>query len=201
MGDYYQILGVERSADKDELKKAYRKLAVQFHPDRNPESKEAEERFKEVAEAYAVLSDPDKRKQYDTGSLDSTVLTPEWVDTILRRDFDSERRRQAERLRREQQRRGEEYIELRRSEGANSRAINLNYLGLLSTVAGGSVFGNYFTSAMIDHFHKNNYELATGFLVLDFLLGVGVFVSFNLLGQQAGRLFREQDDLEQRLKR
>ena len=64
--DYYNVLGVEKNAGDDEIKKAYRKLAMKYHPDRNPNKKEAEERFKEINEAYAVLSDKDKRKQYDT---------------------------------------------------------------------------------------------------------------------------------------
>lgn len=69
--DYYKILGVEKSASQDEIKKAYRKLALKYHPDRNKDDKTAEERFKEVGEAYAVLSDVEKRKQYDTyGSTD-----------------------------------------------------------------------------------------------------------------------------------
>jgi molecular chaperone DnaJ len=63
--DYYQVLGVDRSADPEALKKAYRKLALQHHPDRNPDDAEAEEKFKEASEAYAVLSDPDKRRTYD----------------------------------------------------------------------------------------------------------------------------------------
>src|SRR3990172_4079012 len=63
--DYYQVLGVDRKAPKDEIKKMYRKLALQFHPDRNPGNKEAEEKFKEAAEAYEVLGDDTKRARYD----------------------------------------------------------------------------------------------------------------------------------------
>jgi curved DNA-binding protein len=65
MKDYYQILGVEAEAAEEEIRKAYRRLALQHHPDRNPGDPGAEERFKEIAEAYGVLVDPDKRKQYD----------------------------------------------------------------------------------------------------------------------------------------
>ncbi|HUN03775.1 MAG TPA: DnaJ domain-containing protein, partial [Niabella sp.] len=63
--DYYEILGVSKSASADEIKKAYRKVAMQYHPDRNPGDKAAEEKFKEAAEAYEILSDADKRAQYD----------------------------------------------------------------------------------------------------------------------------------------
>jgi molecular chaperone DnaJ len=63
--DYYEVLGVSKQASADEIKKAYRKIAMQFHPDRNPGDKAAEEKFKEAAEAYEVLSSPDKKAQYD----------------------------------------------------------------------------------------------------------------------------------------
>ncbi|MGQ9813141.1 MAG: DnaJ C-terminal domain-containing protein [Dissulfurimicrobium sp.] len=64
--DYYKILGVSKTATPDEIKKAFRKLAMKYHPDRNKGDKAAEERFKKINEAYAVLSDPEKRKQYDS---------------------------------------------------------------------------------------------------------------------------------------
>jgi DnaJ-class molecular chaperone len=64
--DYYKILGVEKNAPPEEIKKAFRKLAVKYHPDRNPNDKAAEDRFKEINEAYAVLSDPKKKEEYDT---------------------------------------------------------------------------------------------------------------------------------------
>ena len=63
--DYYEVLGVQKGASADEIKKAYRKLAIKYHPDKNPGDKEAEEKFKEAAEAYDVLSNPDKRAKYD----------------------------------------------------------------------------------------------------------------------------------------
>jgi len=65
MKDYYQLLGVARGADEAELKKAYRRLARQYHPDMNKGDKKSEERFKEISEAYSILSDPEKKKQYD----------------------------------------------------------------------------------------------------------------------------------------
>lgn len=64
--EYYKILGVSKTATADEIKKAYRKLAMNFHPDKNPNNKEAEEKFKKISEAYAVLSDQKKRQEYDT---------------------------------------------------------------------------------------------------------------------------------------
>ncbi|MBR1402118.1 MAG: molecular chaperone DnaJ [Prevotella sp.] len=68
--DYYEVLGVEKNASEDVIKKAYRKIAIKYHPDRNPGNKEAEEKFKEAAEAYDVLHDPQKRQQYDQFGFD-----------------------------------------------------------------------------------------------------------------------------------
>ena len=64
--EYYEMLGVQKSSTEEDIKKAYRKLALKYHPDRNPGNKQAEEHFKEISEAYAVLSDKEKRTQYDT---------------------------------------------------------------------------------------------------------------------------------------
>src|SRR5438067_13289164 len=66
--DYYKILGVGKNASDEEVKKAYRKLARRYHPDRNPGDKQAEERFKEISQAHDVLSDAEKRKAYDRGT-------------------------------------------------------------------------------------------------------------------------------------
>src|ERR1700683_3843375 len=66
--DYYKTLGVDKKATPEEIKKAYRKLARQYHPDRNPDDKQAEARFKEISQAHDVLSDAEKRKAYDRGN-------------------------------------------------------------------------------------------------------------------------------------
>ena len=63
--DYYEVLGLKKGASEDEIKKAFRKMAMKYHPDKNPGDKSAEERFKEINEAYSVLSDPDKKSKYD----------------------------------------------------------------------------------------------------------------------------------------
>jgi molecular chaperone DnaJ len=69
--DYYEVLGVQKNASEDEIKRAYKKMAIQYHPDRNPGDKEAEEKFKEAAEAYEVLHDPQKRQRYDQFGFDA----------------------------------------------------------------------------------------------------------------------------------
>ena len=68
--DYYEVLGVSKTASEEEIKKAYRQIAIKYHPDRNPGDKQAEEKFKEAAEAYNVLHDPQKRQQYDQFGFD-----------------------------------------------------------------------------------------------------------------------------------
>src|SRR3712207_9517374 len=67
--DYYEVLGVGRGSSPEEIKKAYRKLAREYHPDRNPDDTAAEKRFKEIQQAYDTLSDPERRKQYDAGGM------------------------------------------------------------------------------------------------------------------------------------
>jgi curved DNA-binding protein len=84
--DYYQILGVSKSASPEEIKKAYRKLALKYHPDRNKGDKGAETKFKEISEAYAVLSDPEKKKQYDMFGADG--FHKRFTQEDIFRDFD-----------------------------------------------------------------------------------------------------------------
>ena len=84
--DYYKALGVEKGASADDIKKAFRKLAVKYHPDRNPNDKAAEEKFKEINEAYAVLSDPQKRQEYDT--FGSSGFHKQYSQEDIFRNFD-----------------------------------------------------------------------------------------------------------------
>ncbi|HOG15980.1 MAG TPA: DnaJ C-terminal domain-containing protein [Syntrophales bacterium] len=84
--DYYKILGVEKTSSVDDIKKAYRRLALKYHPDRNPNNKQAEEKFKKISEAYAVLSDPEKRKQYD--SFGSEGFRQQYTQEDIFRNFD-----------------------------------------------------------------------------------------------------------------
>ncbi|MGP0564836.1 MULTISPECIES: DnaJ C-terminal domain-containing protein [unclassified Nitrospina] len=86
MKSYYNILGVERGASQDDIKKAYRKLALKYHPDRNKNDSEAENRFKEISEAYAVLSDKDKRKKYDAYGAEG--FRQRYSQEDIFRDFD-----------------------------------------------------------------------------------------------------------------
>lgn len=82
--NYYEILGVKKDASDDEIKKAYRKLALKYHPDKNPNNKTAEEKFKEISSAYEILSDKDKRRKYDNGEEDSILNHSNWHDQILK---------------------------------------------------------------------------------------------------------------------
>lgn len=84
--DYYKALGIDKTASQDEIKKAFRKLAVKYHPDRNPGNKAAEETFKQINEAYAVLSDPEKKQQYDT--FGSTGFHQQYSQEDIFRGFD-----------------------------------------------------------------------------------------------------------------
>jgi curved DNA-binding protein len=84
--DYYETLGVAKTATPDEIKKAYRKLAMKFHPDKNKGDKAAEEKFKGISEAYAVLSDPEKKQQYDTYG--STNFHQRYSQEDIFRNFD-----------------------------------------------------------------------------------------------------------------
>jgi curved DNA-binding protein len=86
--DYYKILGVPRNATQEEIKRAYRRLAMKYHPDRNKGNKEAEEKFKEINEAYAVLSDPEKRKLYDMYG--SAEFEKRYTTEDIFKDFDFE---------------------------------------------------------------------------------------------------------------
>ena len=88
--DYYEVLGVSRTAGDQEIKSAYRKLALQYHPDRNPDNPESEERFKECSEAYAILADSEKRARYDRfghAGVSSGAAGPGGFDASVFTDF------------------------------------------------------------------------------------------------------------------
>lgn len=89
--DYYEVLGVSRDAAKDEIKSTYRKLAIKYHPDKNPGNKEAEEKFKEASEAYSVLSDDQKRQiynQYGHKGLEGSTFLPMSILRIFFQDLE-----------------------------------------------------------------------------------------------------------------
>ena len=80
--DYYEVLGISKNASEAEIKKAYRQMAIKYHPDKNPDDKTAEDKFKEAAEAYEVLSNPEKRQRYDRLAIKVLVEQPE-VDLVV----------------------------------------------------------------------------------------------------------------------
>ena len=85
--DYYEVLGLEKGASEQEIKRAFRKMAMKYHPDRNPGDKEAEEHFKEVNEAYSVLSDPEKKANYDRfDAMLELIPTPALARAAVLRD-------------------------------------------------------------------------------------------------------------------
>lgn len=84
--NYYAVLGVQQNATVDEIRSAFRKLALKYHPDRNPGDKAAETKFKEIGEAYSVLSDPQKRRAYDLGQTPDMKGVPD-LETIFRQVF------------------------------------------------------------------------------------------------------------------
>ena len=83
--DYYAVLGLEKGSSDDEIKRAFRKLAIKYHPDKNQGNKEAEEKFKDINEAYQILSDPEKKARYDQyGTVDLVALTSQiWADLVI----------------------------------------------------------------------------------------------------------------------
>ena len=87
MNNYYDILNIKKNANENDIKKAYRKLALKWHPDKNNNSNESQEKFKEIAEAYHVLSDKNKRKQYDLGNLDNDNLSFDFANDLFTQIF------------------------------------------------------------------------------------------------------------------
>ncbi|MBN1662897.1 MAG: J domain-containing protein [Deltaproteobacteria bacterium] len=136
MKDYYEILEIPRNADEKDMKKAYRQLALKYHPDRNPGNKDAENRFKDISEAYSILIDPKKREQYDLGaSFDDPGRNGEsgYGREDMLRNFFNNPEQQAF------------FNELRREFEQQGFRFDEKFLNDLFTRGGGFVFGSVFT--------------------------------------------------------
>jgi curved DNA-binding protein len=150
--DYYEILDIPRNAGEIEIKKAYRQLALKYHPDRNPGNKDAENRFKEIAEAYSVLSDPEKRERYDLGAnFDQSQPGGDFGysrEDVFNSFFNDPRQKAF-------------FNELRKEFEQQGFRFDENFLNEIFTRGGGFVFGGIFTSGpngmRYETFRKNRF--------------------------------------------